>query len=106
MPRCSVISVQTGACAHPGTVTTLYHAGISNLCSQLRPLSLTSLPHALPRPVPRRVPGCAVQVDTGGNLMDMAGHPLETNPQKSGGNVGGKVLGALASHRPVHCRSS
>ncbi|GLC33166.1 hypothetical protein PLESTB_000363500 [Pleodorina starrii] len=32
------------------------------------------------------------QVDTGGNLQDLMGHPLESNTQRSGGNLGGKVI--------------
>ncbi|GLI65469.1 hypothetical protein VaNZ11_009006, partial [Volvox africanus] len=33
-----------------------------------------------------------LQVDTGGNLQDLMGHPLESNTQRSGGNLGGKVI--------------
>ncbi|KXZ56260.1 hypothetical protein GPECTOR_1g227 [Gonium pectorale] len=36
--------------------------------------------------------GAKEQVDTGGNLQDFMGHPLETNAQRSGGNLGGKVV--------------
>ncbi|KAG2440986.1 hypothetical protein HXX76_003839 [Chlamydomonas incerta] len=32
------------------------------------------------------------QVDTGGNLQDFMGHPFEKNTQRSGGNLGGKVV--------------
>ncbi len=102
-----------------GNVARSQHCTVQTLATWITASASVVDLHAprTPPPPPRRVPGCAVQVDTGGNRMDMAGHPLETNPQKSGGNLGGKVgqshgpfsstdptAASAANRLPVHCR--